>query len=308
MSYYLFLDDIRVPEEVTWVNLPQGVHWEISKSYYEFETMIRNHGVPKYVSYDCDLCDEHYESYFRDQEHYPVRYRNFKQKCGIDCVEHLIAVCAAAGIPHPQYSIHTKNNHAGPHMDAIIKETLPILVEGEETIPDYLKMITPKGSVVPEYGTYNDSTISGFFGQYRFLSNFFPARVNWKGHEFPSVEVGYQAAKCKNESDMEKFLNISSPAAKRIGKGVEIRPDWEHVKLKIMAYLVIQKFSFYPDLKAKLLSTGDKNLVEANNWGDRIWGVSFKKNQQTGVWDSYGGANNLGKILCEVRALLKKYG
>ena len=48
------------------------------------------------------------------------------------------------------------------------------------------------------------------------------------------------------------------------------------------------------DLAEKLLATGDEELVEGNDWNDRIWG---KVNGQ--------GENRLGIILMKVREELR---
>jgi predicted NAD-dependent protein-ADP-ribosyltransferase YbiA (DUF1768 family) len=53
---------------------------------------------------------------------------------------------------------------------------------------------------------------------------------------------------------------------------------------------VKDKFSRNPELRVKLLNTGDLQLVEGNYWGDTFWGVCNGK-----------GENHLGKILMRVR-------
>lgn len=52
-----------------------------------------------------------------------------------------------------------------------------------------------------------------------------------------------------------------------------------------------------PDLKEKLLATGDANLIEGTTWKDKIWGVDLA---------TMKGKNRLGKILMEVRETLKE--
>ena len=59
MSYNLFLDDIRDPEVVTWVSLPK-VEWTVVRSFKEFTDVLKKKGIPNYVAYDHDLCDQHY--------------------------------------------------------------------------------------------------------------------------------------------------------------------------------------------------------------------------------------------------------
>ena len=139
----------------------------------------------------------------------------------------------------------------------------------------------------------NDA-IYGFFGDYRFLSNFHkcPKGVAYQGIIYPSSEHAYMSAKSHDQSHKQMILNCDNPAdVKKIGRSVKLREDWESVKLDIMYEVVLSKFYRDSDLMAQLWNTGDKNLFEMNWWGDRFWGVDVSKN----------GENNLGKILVKVR-------
>jgi len=138
--------------------------------------------------------------------------------------------------------------------------------------------------------------ILGFFKEYRFLSNFQLATVELDGLEYASTEHAYQAAKTLDAAERRRIREVQKPAdAKRLGKRVKMRTDWEQVKIGVMKDLVLQKFSKHKELKEKLLATGDAYLEETNSWGDRVWGVSG------GV-----GQNHLGKILMEVRDEIRK--
>lgn len=135
--------------------------------------------------------------------------------------------------------------------------------------------------------------ITKFSGKYRFLSNFFPCNIKddyWL--VYPSVEHAFQAAKSLDRKIRECFLNGSAGEAKIKGRRVEIRGDWEQVKVSVMKEFLRQKFTQEP-LKTKLLETGDALLVEGNTWGDTFWGVCNGE-----------GQNMLGKLLMEVRAEL----
>lgn len=142
------------------------------------------------------------------------------------------------------------------------------------------------------------SKIDKFSGKYSFLSNFyicFPNFIEYKGRRFRSVEHAFQAAKCVNEDDMDLFLIVSDPKdAKFFGRKVQIRSDWESVKVDIMKDFVRQKFNNNSSLSEKLLNTGDLYLEEGNTWNDTFWGVCC------GV-----GENNLGKILMDIRSDLR---
>jgi ribA/ribD-fused uncharacterized protein len=136
--------------------------------------------------------------------------------------------------------------------------------------------------------------IQTFFGEYRFLSNFWPASFVWQGKLWPTSEHAYQAAKTLDPAQQQRILELASPAyAKRAGKLVTMRDDWEQVKIGIMTEIVFEKFNQNPDLKQKLLDTGDAVLEEGNHWKDRFWGICPPGSGQ--------GKNMLGQILMVLR-------
>lgn len=129
--------------------------------------------------------------------------------------------------------------------------------------------------------------ITQFNGDFEFLSNF---------HVEPDmscVEVEYQMSKCAKAEDQYQFVDLSPQAAKRLGRSVELRSDWELIKVSRMHHLVLSKFQDWIYLRDLLLSTGNAELIEGNIWGDTFWGVC------KGV-----GENHLGKILMQVRSAL----
>lgn len=138
------------------------------------------------------------------------------------------------------------------------------------------------------YGT----TVESFTGRYRFLSNFFMAAIPFDGQQWASVEHLYQALKTHDSVKREEIRRANSSAqAKRLGKRVKNREDWEEVKVGMMSMCLTLKFSaFHPRLMKSLLDTGDAELVEGNTWGDTYWGV------YNGV-----GENQLGKLLMRRR-------
>lgn len=149
---------------------------------------------------------------------------------------------------------------------------------------------------IPEYAIHTDKKVCGFFGPFRWLSNFWPCQVHYEGLNYPSVEHAYQAAKYP-EADRGQFTMISASEAKKLGKQAPIdKAKWDAGKYNIMAILVLQKFLMNPDLKEMLLATDDAYLEETNHWSDRYWGVD-----EDGI-----GENNLGKILLGVRETIRK--
>lgn len=135
-------------------------------------------------------------------------------------------------------------------------------------------------------------TIAEFSGDYRFLSNFFHAYVKYDGWGYNTVENAFQAAKTEDYAQRCDIQSVSPGEAKRLGRTVTLRPDWEFLKDGIMLDLLRQKFAKEP-LRGKLLATGITKLVEGNTWNDRYWGVC----EGTGL-------NKLGELLMKVRAEL----
>lgn len=147
--------------------------------------------------------------------------------------------------------------------------------------------------------------IKEFQGEYRWLSNFWP---------IGNVEKQYQAAKFLDNATVfitgldgkpvkvrisTMILMAKTPGdAKRLAKKYKayMRKDWETVNISIMLELVRKKFQI-PELKAKLLATGDQLLQEGNKWSDSFWGVDLKTGK---------GKNWLGVILMRVREELKE--
>lgn len=135
--------------------------------------------------------------------------------------------------------------------------------------------------------------ITSFQGRYSWLSNFHMVSVLYEGIMYPSAEHAYQAAKSTNESTRLWVSSLASPSeAKKAGRTILIRPDWDDVKLDVMLEILRAKFQDY-ELRQRLLSTEDMLLVEGNWWGDKFWGVC------NGI-----GCNHLGMLLMRVRSEL----
>lgn len=136
--------------------------------------------------------------------------------------------------------------------------------------------------------------ISKFDDEYAFLSNFYSAPVLYNGLVFANNEAAFQAQKCPYRSI--EFTFIDNPGtAKRLGRKVKIREDWEEIKDRVMYEVCLCKFTQHEDLKKKLLETGSEELIEGNYWHDCYWGVCEGQ-----------GKNKLGKILMKIREELRK--
>lgn len=138
--------------------------------------------------------------------------------------------------------------------------------------------------------------ITSFSESYAFLSNFYHCKIEYEGLIYDSSEAAYQAAKTHLVIERERFVGIHASLAKRKGRRVTLRKDWEEVKFKVMEDILRIKFS-HRILKAQLLGTGEEFLMEGNWWGDKVWGMVY----EGGEWV---GENHLGKLLMKIRAEL----
>lgn len=143
-----------------------------------------------------------------------------------------------------------------------------------------------------------NTAIMSFRGEYSFLSNFYEGKVfTYKGLKFNNTEAPFHAEKCWSRA--KEFEMIRPLQSKRLGRRVLMRKDWEQIKDRVMYDVCYAKFTQDPVLKAKLLATGNRELVEGNTHGDRCWGMTCSN----GVWI---GENRLGKILMKLRDDLRK--
>ncbi len=135
-----------------------------------------------------------------------------------------------------------------------------------------------------------EDAIYGFFGKYRFLSNFHLCNITClDGFTYPSSENAYMAYKTVDLDQRLPFTNCSPKEARFLGQKILLRSDWESVKFGIMEDILRIKFHL-PGLKPLLQATYPKHLEETNDWGDKIWGTVNGE-----------GENNLGKILMKIR-------
>lgn len=162
--------------------------------------------------------------------------------------------------------------------------------------------------------------INSFKDEHRFLSNFYKAGVSvpaGDGHDstemMPTVEHAYVVMKVgswlafqdavtqHNQKipgppiHLGEFTRMTPGQAKRLGRAVPLREDWDDVKLSVMLDLLFQKFA-HPELAAKLLATGDQKLIEGNYWHDQYWGECTCPKHIF-----VPGKNALGKLLMQVR-------
>ena len=146
----------------------------------------------------------------------------------------------------------------------------------------------------------NKDTITKFKGMFRFLSNFYSSPIRYQDFIYPTAEHLYQALKTKDPDSRTKIRMLPTPGkAKRIGRKVILRENWEDVKDKLMFMVIRLKFLQNSKLEEHLFNTGDDILIEGNYWHDNYWGdclCSKCKNIK--------GRNQLGKTLMKVRKMI----
>jgi ribA/ribD-fused uncharacterized protein len=162
-------------------------------------------------------------------------------------------------------------------------------------------------SELPIFVRHNHKEVFGFFGDYRWLSNFTEhgeeGQVVEGENVFTNAEAYYQSRKVAyqlpgNNITAEHFSMQSGLYAKKRSRKLVIDVvEWDKAKRGHMEKALEYKFRD-PELRQMLVDTGDRVLTEANWWGDRYWGT-----------DEEGRGNNvLGRILMRIRSGFKTAG
>ena len=146
------------------------------------------------------------------------------------------------------------------------------------------------------YAVHDENNVKGFFGEYRWMSNFFICPVQYEGVEYQSAENAYQSSKIKPEFRVD-FIDVQPYVAKTMWKKYPrvdaSKDEWDARKFNVMAQIVFYKFTRNMDLRVKLLKTNDRYLEETNSWGDFYWGHDINQKR---------GENQLGIILMSTRS------
>ena len=104
----LFLDDMRIPEDVRWMyDLHEqyiNSDWGMVRSYDEFVEFITKNGLPDETSFDYDLTDEHYMMKWSE-----VNYDDLGNTTGLHCAKWLIVHCTKNNYIVPKYYCHSLN-------------------------------------------------------------------------------------------------------------------------------------------------------------------------------------------------------
>ena len=102
MKYNLFLDDIRIPNDILYYKINpfyKKRKWVIVKSYDEFVNYINKYGLPNLISYDHDLADIQYVA----------NYDEYIEKTRYDALKWVCNYCLDNKLKIPIMVFHTAN-------------------------------------------------------------------------------------------------------------------------------------------------------------------------------------------------------
>ncbi|MFE4700742.1 NADAR family protein [Streptomyces sp. NPDC056738] len=143
------------------------------------------------------------------------------------------------------------------------------------------------------------------------LSQWWPSPFVVEGVAYATAEHWMMASKARLFGDAEaerQAVGAASPAlAKKAGRLVRGFDEtvWRRERFGIVVEGSVHKFSADPGLRAFLLGTGGRVLVEASPM-DRIWGIGLSANDD-GAFDPrrWRGENLLGFALMAARERLR---
>lgn len=142
------------------------------------------------------------------------------------------------------------------------------------------------------------------------LSQWYAAPFNVAGDVYRTAEHFMMVGKARLFGDSEmaaQILAAKHPGeAKKLGRAVRgfDGTTWERERVRIVRDGNLAKFGQHAALRAVLLKTGDRILVEASPV-DRIWGIGLAANDPDAERpERWRGLNLLGFALMQVRATL----
>lgn len=142
------------------------------------------------------------------------------------------------------------------------------------------------------------------------FSQWWPAPMTITRQRYPTAEHFMMAEKARLFGDhgaRARVLSSDDPAAaKRRGRAVRgfSEPAWEAAREGVIYQGNLAKFTQHPQLRAVLLQTGSRVLVEASPT-DCVWGIGLAAGDaMSRDPQAWRGLNLLGFVLMDVRAAL----
>ncbi len=147
-------------------------------------------------------------------------------------------------------------------------------------------------------------------GDTDYLSNWYISFFEADGHSYFAMEqyIAHQKALAFGDLEIaEKVMRSTDfEEMKRLGRQVRNYDNavWNGIRQIVVYEGLLKKFGQNPELKHRLLETGDALLAEAEEY-DSIWGIGLSMenadNQNPAAWQ---GQNLLGFALMQVRQKL----
>lgn len=132
--------------------------------------------------------------------------------------------------------------------------------------------------------------------EFQWMSHFYRCAngIWYRGHWSRTAEGHFHAWKKNAKDPISEILRQDDPlTAKRMGRKVNLRPDWNDVRIPIMCAIDTCKILQNHNMFRRLVNTGDRPIYE-DSPHDNFWG--------TGTLNGTGpGKNWSGVILMEIR-------
>lgn len=168
----------------------------------------------------------------------------------------------------------------------------------------------PYDNKIIQFNTITNKWSISEFKYTEYFGNFYPHKFNSqsslqlkhcignKEYIFPTSEHAYQASKCANINEIDRFTNPKMHAGTsfKYGRKIKIRADWENIKNDTMGQIIFDKFTQNKKLADVLLATNDAYLIEHTPFKgrDKWWADDFDGS----------GKNHLGIQLMKLRETL----
>lgn len=127
MKFYLYLDDMRLPDFTDFPSDHKETALVIARSGREFIEVVRQLGLPAFVSFDHDLHADHYPRSAKEQESghqidyaNDPRYQGDAGMTGWHCAKWLIEFCKDARMALPPWRVHSMNVPGGANIRRIL--------------------------------------------------------------------------------------------------------------------------------------------------------------------------------------------
>ena len=149
-------------------------------------------------------------------------------------------------------------------------------------------------------------------GETDFLSNWYVSNFTVAGYSYFAMEqyIAHQKALAFGDLEIAEKVMGSGDFEEMKALGRQVRgydnTVWNGIRQIVVYEGLLAKFGQNPELKQKLLTTGDALLAEAEEY-DPIWGIGLsmedENNRNINAWN---GQNLLGFALMQVRQKLAR--